>query len=119
MYFLSKAMGQKDILEIEGIKFQVDMFDSFSNELQCQFLASALGTGEGNENTEASVELVAYMLKCWKEGNTEELARIVKADVEAEGEFKEFNEKMWSSRDNNMVQKVREYLADPENKLIL
>lgn len=116
MYFLSKAMGQKDILEIEGIKFQVDMFDSFSNELQCQFLASALGTGEGNENTEASVELVAYMLKCWKEGNTEELARIVKADVEAEGEFKEFNEKMWSSRDNNMVQKVREYLADPENK---
>ena len=40
----------------------------------------------------------------------------MKADVEAEGEFKEFNEKMWSSRDNNMVQKVREYLADPENK---
>jgi len=56
------------------------------------------------------------MLKCWKEGNTEELARIVKADVEAEGEFKEFNERCGSSRDNNMVQKVREYLADPENK---
>ena len=120
IYFLSKAMGQKDILEIEGIKFQVDMFDSFSSELQTQFLASSLGLSEGDEeteaNAEANIELVAYMLKCWKEGNTEELAKIVKADHEVEGEVNEFNEKMWISRDNNMAQKVKDYLADPESK---
>ncbi|WP_243467125.1 TraB/GumN family protein [Acetivibrio straminisolvens] len=117
MYFLSKAAGQKDILEIEGVKFQVDMFDSFSNELQCQFLASTLGSSEGNEDTETTnIELIAYMLKCWKEGNTAELEKMVKPEGEVEGDLREFNEKMWTLRDNNMAEKVREYLADPENK---
>jgi uncharacterized protein YbaP (TraB family) len=31
---LDKAHNKKEILEIEGIKFQVDLFDSFSTELQ-------------------------------------------------------------------------------------
>ena len=123
MFFLSKAMGKKDILEIEGIKFQVDLFDSFSKELQCQFLASALASGEANEEAatdseEAAtdMELFIYMLKCWKEGNAEELAKMVKTDDAGSEELKEFNEKLWISRDNNMAEKVRGYLADPEKR---
>ena len=34
LYFLTLANGWKPIIELEGIKFQVDMFDSFSPELQ-------------------------------------------------------------------------------------
>ena len=165
MFFLSKAMGKKDILEIEGIKFQVDLFDSFSKELQCQFLASALASGEANEEAAtdseeaatdseeaatdseeaatdseeaatdseeaaadseeaaadseeaaADMELFIYMLKCWKEGNAEELAKMVKTDDAGSEELKEFNEKLWISRDNNMAEKVRGYLADPEKR---
>jgi len=137
VFFLSKATDNKDILEIEGVKFQVDMFDSFSQDLQCLFLASVLPSGQVNEGSEignetdnaadqtgnmnneeaqTSLDLFSYMLKCWKEGNTEELAKMVKSDGTENGELKEFNEKIWTLRDNNMAEKVRSYLADPEKK---
>ncbi len=137
MFFLSKATDNKDILEIEGVKFQVDMFDSFSQDLQCLFLASVLHSGQVNEGSEignetdnaadqtgnmnneeaqTSLDLFSYMLKCWKEGNTEGLAKMVKSDGTENGELKEFNEKIWTLRDNNMAEKVRSYLADPEKK---
>ena len=97
-------------------------------------LASALASGEANEEAATDSEeaatdseeaatdiskLYIYMLKCWKEGNAEELAKMVKTDDAGSEELKEFNEKLWISRDNNMAEKVRGYLADPEKGLIL
>lgn len=49
MYFLSRATGSKPIMEIEGIKFQVDMFDSLSKEMQTWYLASALASVTGGQ----------------------------------------------------------------------
>ena len=114
MYFMNKAAGRKEILEIEGIKFQVDMFDSFSPELQAEFLASSLGLS--GESQEESMDQLNEMIALWKAGNVDELGKILKS-TEAETEaMKEFNEKLWYSRDTNMAQKVRTYLADPEGK---
>ncbi|OPZ84811.1 MAG: TraB family protein [Firmicutes bacterium ADurb.Bin419] len=113
MFFVNKASGKKEILEIEGTKFQVDMFDSFSTELQVEFLASSLGDDETNEE---SMDGLNELIKLWKMGNVEELGKIVKSE-EAETEaMREFNEKLWYSRDTNMAEKVRTYLADPEGK---
>ena len=42
LYFIGMATGKKPIVEIEGLKFQVDMFDSFSKELQEQYLTATL-----------------------------------------------------------------------------
>ncbi len=114
MFFMNKSVGRKEILEIEGIKFQVDMFDTFSAELQAEFLASSLGLDD--QSQEASMDELNKLIALWKKGDVDGLGKIVKSE-EAETEaMKEFNEKLWYSRDTNMAEKVRTYLADPEGK---
>lgn len=114
LFFLNKAADKKDILEIEGIKFQVDMFDSFSKELQVQFLEGVLGTEKSSQ--EAQLDLMQDMTDSWKSGNAAELEKIIKAEEGSSEQEKEFNEKLFTTRNNNMVQKVKNYLADPEKK---
>lgn len=119
LFFLGKATGVKNILEIEGIKFQVDMFDSFSNELQVQFLSSTL-SGEVTKQEE-EMKTLKELMKYWSAGDTAKLEEVLnkdgsESDTEGAGEYKEFNEKMWESRDSNMAEKVKSYLADPEGK---
>lgn len=116
LFFLGKATGVKNIMEIEGIKFQVDMFDSFSTELQVQFLSSAL-SGEGTALEEEMGKLKELM-NYWSAGDMAKLEEVLNKDGSESDtvEYKEFNEKMWESRDSHMAEKVKSYLADPEGK---
>ena len=56
-----------------------------------------------------------YMLECWKTGNTGTRRDGQGWNTQNEEE-KEFNEKIWTARDSNMADKIREFLADPEGK---
>lgn len=114
LFFMSKASGKKRILEIEGIKFQVDMFDSFSNELQSQYLASTLNPSE--ETQEQQMEIVQDLMEAWKTGDIMELEKLLEVEGGNTQEEKEFNEKVFTTRNDNMTQKVKAYLADPEKK---
>ena len=44
--FLAEASNKKPIVELEGTKFLLDMFNGFSKELQEQFLIGVLASGE-------------------------------------------------------------------------
>jgi len=114
MVLLQKALNEKEILEIEGAKFQVDLFDSFSTDLQVEFLASSLAPND--EAQEESVEMLNDMINCWKSGDTERLEELLASDEDESDTGKEFNEKLFVSRNNNMAEKVKGYLADPEKK---
>ena len=114
MVLLQKAIGEKEILEIEGAKFQVDLFDTFSTELQVEFLASSLSSD--NETQKESVDMLNEMINCWKSGDTAKLEKLLASEQSESGTDKEFNEKLFTSRNNNMAEKVKSYLADPENK---
>lgn len=111
VYFLNLAyMNAKPIFEMEGIKFQTDMFESFTPELQEMYLAGSLAGGtESNEN-------LLKMMQSWKAGDVEMLESIVfgqEAESEAE---REFNEKLFDIRNANMVVKCQEMLTkDTEN----
>ncbi|HEY9060743.1 MAG TPA: TraB/GumN family protein [Pseudobacteroides sp.] len=113
LFFTSKATNNKEIIEIEGIKFQADLLDSFSNELQIKFLSGVLGT---EQETKEQVESVKGMLRAWKEGNMSDLEKFFESGNDSSKEIKEFNEKLFTSRNNNMTKKVKEYLADPSKK---
>lgn len=113
MFFTTKAIGKKEILEIEGTKFQVDLFDSFSKELQVQYLSGILGS----ENPAAQqIDVVKNLLKAWKEGNISDLEKMLELEEDASIEMKEFNENLIIKRNDNMTKKVKEYLADPSGK---
>lgn len=110
VYFLSLAYGWKPIIELEGTKFQVDMFDSFSSELQKIYFESSL---ESNEESEA---LMGQLMSMWKKGDVEELEKLVFAEEATTKEEKELNNKMWETRNENMLAKVDEMLVlDSEN----
>ncbi len=113
LYFTSKATGKKEILEIEGLKFQVDLFDSFSKELQLQYLTGILGS---EESATQQVDVIKDMLKAWKEGNISDLEKMLESENDNSEEMKEFNEKLIITRNDNMTKKVKEYLADPSRK---
>lgn len=114
MVLLQKALDEKEILEIEGAKFQVDLFDSFSTELQVEFLASSLAPDK--EAQKESVDVLNDMINCWKSGDTKELEKLLVTDTSESDTGKEFNEKLFTSRNNNMAEKVKSYLADPDKK---
>lgn len=57
--------------------------------------------------------LGTYLLPTY---NTEQLGKLVKGiDDEGDESFQEFDKKMWEERDNNMTEKIKEYLVDSEN----
>ena len=62
--FSSKAIGTKEIIEIEGMEFQVDMFDSFSEELQVEFLKGTLSSGGQEQSMGMMVNL--WSIENWK-----------------------------------------------------
>jgi uncharacterized protein YbaP (TraB family) len=110
VFFLSLAYNWKPIIELEGIKFQVDMFDSFSPELQEAYLEGSL------KGDDASGDMMTQMLSMWKSGNMEELEKLVFAEEATTVEEKEFNQKLWDTRNKNMIVKIKDMLVlDKEN----
>lgn len=116
LYFLSRALDNKEILEIEGIPFQVDLFDSFSTQLQEEFLLGSLNGDTENEDGETIVvENLKGMLKSWKQGDVVELEKILETGEGSETE-NEFNNIVWVERNKNMTLKVLTYLEDETEK---
>lgn len=114
LFFMSKVTGLKDIMEVEGLKFQVDMFDSFSKELQIQYLEGALSSD--SQALEEQMKQLESLMKAWKSGDCIGIEKILETEEDNSPEMKEFNEKMWTTRNDNMTEKVKTYLADPEGK---
>lgn len=125
IYFLSEAAKvQKPVLQVEGIKFQVDMFDSFDAGLQEEFLLETLkateeqaGDETGGQNgadgaANAQAQLMQSLLHYWSTGNAEEFGKLIARSNEAEAGASEFNRIFWDERNNNMFRTAEKYLAD-------
>lgn len=128
VYFLSEAAKtKKPVLQVEGIKFQVDMFDSFTPQLQEGFLSETLKASPeqtaaaaeagGQSGTEASTnpqaQMVQNLLQYWSKGDAEEFSKLVARSNEGEVGESEFNRIFWDERNKNMFHAVEKYLGDP------
>ncbi len=111
VYFLSLATGNIPIVELEGAKYQFDMFDSFSPELQEGYLLSAL------EYSNETDDMIGDMLNSWKTGDVDKLGDIFNSESELESEVeKEFNDKLLNIRNANMSEKVKKMLTEEGEK---
>lgn len=106
VYFLYLANNYKPIVELEGMKFQIDMFDSFTPELQEEYLLSVL------EEEEISIELLGKMLTSWRLGDMEELEKQLFVEDSMTELGKEFTDKVLDTRNKNMLDKVEKMLTD-------
>lgn len=115
MYLMNLAsVFQKDIEELETVMLQMNMFDSFSNELQEMNLKASLAN-------ESNDEILDNMLQAWHEGDLEKLQTSLNnenANASATEEEKalaaEFNQKLLTDRNPGMIEKVKEMLAESD-----
>ncbi|MGE7690983.1 TraB/GumN family protein [Lysinibacillus sp. NPDC097214] len=109
MYFLLNAqLQQKPVIELEGMKAQVDMFDALSPEAQEQSLVAVLDNiiipSEENQSN-----ILQEWFTSWKQGNVEEFAKSFQA---MEGGTSEYNEMLFGLRDEQMAKKIMNVLKD-------
>ncbi|HEX2945066.1 MAG TPA: TraB/GumN family protein [Clostridia bacterium] len=115
IYFTSKAINNKPLKEIEGLKFQVDLFDSLPKEMQVWYFGSSFATN--SEGQPQGPDVINALLSAWKSGDSATVEKFVAGDEsKMTAVEKEFNQIFWTSRNNNMYEKTKGYLADPEKK---
>jgi uncharacterized protein YbaP (TraB family) len=105
MYFMKKAAGKKEIMELEGIEFQLKLFENFSNEESEKFFLSSVLEADqlGKE--------MDRMIKSWVNGDVETLAGLLRENVDKFPELKDLYEKMIDGRHVGMVDKIVNYLG--------
>lgn len=113
VYFLLNAqLQQKPVIELEGTRAQVDMFEGLSPEAQEQSLVAVLDSiihpAEENQS-----EVLQEWFTSWKQGNVEEFAKSFQA---MEGTSSEFNEMLFGLRDEQMAKKIMNVLEEKEGK---
>jgi uncharacterized protein YbaP (TraB family) len=124
MFFLAKAVHDgKEIVEIESIKYQMDMFDSYSPELQ-EYLLSALITPSltdeeaalsMEEQAEIAALLFSVMLEAVKTGDEAALVEIIMAGRDyTDPLLNEYNTKLFDIRDADMAEAIVLFLADED-----
>lgn len=120
MYFINQAKENgMEIIEVESAKFQYDMLDSFSLELQEFMLKDSLETSR-----DSSVMSMKLMLSLWEEGDVEafeillneETAELMGGMTEEEQKlYEEYNKKMITDRNIGMTDKVEELLKGDQD----
>lgn len=111
---LMKAMfGNKEIVAIEGIKFQADLFDSMSKELQISLLESSLVEVK-DVDVNVQGEVIKHMLDMWKKGDMVKFEKFM-TEMDSQGN-KEFNDMLLNKRNENMANKVEEYLNSEDGE---
>lgn len=104
MYFMKKAAGKKEILELEGIEFQLKLFESFSKEESEKFFLSSILEADqlGKE--------MDKMVNAWNKGEVETLKRMLTENTDKYPELKDFYKKIADDRNVGMVDKIIKYL---------
>ena len=103
-YFLEKASGKKKIEELEGLEFQMKLFDSLSKEENEKFLLSSILEAEkvGKE--------VDNMVKAWLTGDTGEMEELMTGNIEKYPKLRPLYKKIIDDRNERMTAKIITYL---------
>ena len=116
MYFINEANKRNmEIIEVESLMFQYNMFESFSPELQEYLLKSSLETDREEYKTN-----LLETLEAWEKGDVaklEELFFMQEEDLTAE-EIKlveQYNKALIVDRNIGMADKVEELLKGDKN----
>ncbi|KAB8139388.1 TraB/GumN family protein [Gracilibacillus oryzae] len=104
MYFMTNALlAQKPIEELEGVKFQADLFDGLSAEAQEEYLVQTLDSILSPNPEYNETDMINDWFTYWKEGNVDSFAESFNASAE---EPSEFNDMLLGQRDIDMADKI-------------
>ena len=110
MHFIKMAKDKKEILELESAEFQIELLSGFSDELQVEFLKSAV------EESPNIKEKFDNMLDAWKKGDTKKLVKIIKEEYKDKPKLQPVYDKLIYDRNVTMTEKIEGYLKDKTDK---
>lgn len=100
-FFLDRAKDKKEIIELEGVEYQLNLFDGFSKEEQCAFLKYSLM--DESSTAEGMDKLVAM----WKSGDTDGMNKYMTEVKSKHSELEDVYTKLIDTRNEEMVDKLR------------
>ena len=108
-HFVDQATAiKKPIATLETSEFQLELMNSFSEELQDQLLLAAL------VETEKKPEQMGQLLRAWKSGDAERLHEVTTRYLRDYPVLKPLFAKMFDQRNDAMTQKIDEFLKTPK-----
>jgi uncharacterized protein len=103
-YFLTKAVRQKRVLELEGIDYQLNLLSSFSDAEQELLLRRSL------QGPKTSAQALDAIVKAWKAGDAAGVEAMVVERMQEDKELAFFYEKLLPERNKKMVDHIEFYL---------
>lgn len=111
MYFLLNAMlTGKQVVELEGVQAQVDMFGELSPEAQEEVLVEALDSIL-DPSAESEYDSLQEWFGYWKNGDVSGWTESFEASA---GEASEYEAMLFGARDEQMAQKIATLLEEQE-----
>lgn len=113
MYFLGKASGKKEIAELEGIEFQVKLFDGLSKAESEGFLLANIMEADmmGKE--------LDNMIDAWFTGDTKTLRRLLTENIQKTPGLDNLYKKLLDHRNEGMVKTIINYLKSDKTYFIV
>lgn len=107
MYFITSAITTaKPIVELEGLKYQAELFDGLSSETQEMYLNNSLDSilNTTDSSKSESAQLTELWQKQWQDGNISDfITSYTKAYKKSQGEITQM---LLGERDKNMTEKL-------------
>lgn len=112
-YFLEKAADKKEIAELEGLEYQLNLFEGFSKEEMDKFLLSTIIEAD---QTGKEIEI---LVDAWLTGNTEKAEKSITENIHKYPELDAMYKKILDTRNENMVEKITSYLKSNKKYFII
>lgn len=112
-YFLEKASGKKEILELEGLEYQANLFESLTEGENDKFLLSTIM--EVNQ-LEKEIENI---VKAWITGDTARMEQILTKYIQKYPDLKDLYKKILDGRNEKMVDKISSYLKTGKKYFVI
>ena len=112
-YFLSKAAGKKNILELESLDEQIDLLAGFSDREQELFLRYTL------ENLRSAATQAEAMTRAWASGDAPGMESILYKSLAEDATLSPVYEKLINYRNAKMSSKIESYLASRQTYFVI
>jgi uncharacterized protein YbaP (TraB family) len=114
LYFLSKAAGNKEVLELESMEQQINLLAGFTPEQQTAFLEQTVNEAE------QLPEATRKIKDLWKNGEGEKIYEFTEQSFDESGEWASFlYRKLIIDRNLTMAGRIKEYLAAPKTYFVI
>jgi len=113
MYFMRKARGRKEILELESLQFQASLLSNFSDRYQELFLYNTL------LELDRAKEYMPRLVNAWSLGDTGTLESILLRSLKEDPQLSVVYDKIIYERNRNMAGKIEEFIRTGRDYFIV